>query len=206
MVTEPCFLERRMAALTTIRRPSQQFNPQQPAFVPGPSQPGPYQPVQSPTPSAPELGRRTRTPEMTGQSPTPSVPELGFHPETPENTGQPPIPPTGPSTPAPPKRHSYRGLKPGAPGTPEINWPAPPPPLVEGAPTAPRAMRRNGGRPPGLDPCFIAPRPRPNRGNFNTRGRGDAGGSRTQERPQLPAFLREHAEKKEDAGKEGGAE
>ena len=163
-----------------MRMPSQQLNPQQPAFVPGPSQSSPILPVPSPTFSAPELGRRTRTPDMTGQPPN--------HP----------TPPTGPKTPAPPKRHNFRGLKPGAPGTPPIQWPAPEPPLVAGAPTAPQAMRRNGGRPPGLDP-------RPNRGNFNGRGRGN-GGSRTQERPQLPAFLRENAAKKEEARKEDGAE
>ena len=167
--------------------PSQQPTLAQPAFAPGPSQPSPIQPVPSPTPTLPELPQHPGTPEITGQPPNHSTP------------------PTGPKNPAPPKRHNYRGLKPGAPGTPPLHWPAADPPLVEGAPTAPRAMRRNGGRPPGLDSCFIAPKPRPNRGNFNARGRGN-GGSRTQERPQLPAFLREDAAKKEEAGKEGGAE
>ncbi len=147
---------------------------------------------------------------------TPTPPELAQHTMTPEVAGQPPnhpAPPTGPKNPVPAKRQNYRGLKPGAPGTPPIQRPEPDAPKVEGAPTAPRAMRRNNGRPSGLDPCFIAPKPRPGRGNFNGRGRGD-GGSRTRERPQLPAFLRKDAgkeeagkeEKEEKAGKEGEAE
>ena len=126
------------------------------------------------------------TPAQPAFPPSPSQPTLPPPP--------PPPPPTGPATPTPPKRQSYRGLKPGAPGTPPIEWPAAPPPPVQGAPTGPRAMRENGGRPPGL-PAF--------RGNFNARGRGD-GGRRNQERPQLPEFLRGNLVRKEEEGKEGG--
>ena len=64
-------------------------------------------------------------------------------------------------------------------------------------------MRRRNGRPPGLSPCFVPPKPRPGRGNFNGRGRvGGDGGSRTQARPPLPPHLRKDAGKQEDGGRE----
>ncbi|KAK0507514.1 hypothetical protein JMJ35_010037 [Cladonia borealis] len=224
-------LDRRMANIGTRGRPSQQFPPAAPAFTPRSTQPFSISPVPSPTISAPELGRRPTAPDMTGQSPTSSAPELGQHLRVPDMTGTPPtssapelgsypgtadmtgqqpsnLPrpiPTGPKASfPPPQHHIHHGVKPGAPGTQELKWPAPPASKVPpGTPTGPKAMRLPKPK-TDAESCFVQPRPRPKNNRGNVQGSGRGGGSGTRSGPPLPAHLQPIADKKKEEERSGG--
>ena len=224
------FLDRRTANLSTLGRSSQQLSPAAPAFSPHSTRPLSISPVPSPTTSAPELGRRMRTSDTTGQSPSPSAPELGQNPRVPDMTGTPPtssapelgsspgtadkagqqpthIPrpiSTGPKNPfPPPQHHIHHGVKPGAPGTPALTWPAPPASYVPpGTPTCPKSMRLPKPK-TDAQSCFVQPKPKLK--PKNDRGNGGGGGSGTRKGPPLPPHLRGNVEKQEEERRGGGA-